>query len=111
VQNVRIVNLSLLAKWQWWLLQLGRPLWKEVLVAKYGKHILHQVDWSDFRTPSMSSKWWKDICVLDKVVMSNNWLVELMVRCLGNDNSTFFGRLLGLVMHLSQCFSSVVFPF
>jgi hypothetical protein len=80
-------------------------------VAKYGKHILHQVDWSDFRTPSMSSKWWKDIYALDKVVMSNNWLVELMVRCLGNDNSTFFGRLLGLVMHLSQCFSSVVFPF
>jgi hypothetical protein len=39
VCDVRLVNLSLLSKWWWWLLQPGFPLWKEVLIAKYGNHI------------------------------------------------------------------------
>ncbi|PNY13316.1 S-adenosylmethionine-dependent methyltransferase [Trifolium pratense] len=34
VRDVRIVNLSLLAKWRWRLLLPGRSLWKEVLVAR-----------------------------------------------------------------------------
>ncbi|PNY03326.1 ribonuclease H [Trifolium pratense] len=64
-RDVRLVNLSLLAKWRW-------------------------VDWSDFRIPTSASKWWKDICSLDKVVESNNWLVESVVRKVRNGNSTFF---------------------
>ncbi|GAU26541.1 hypothetical protein TSUD_361750 [Trifolium subterraneum] len=36
VRDVRLVNLSLLAKWRWRLLLPGSSLWKEVLVAKYG---------------------------------------------------------------------------
>ncbi|MCI29143.1 ribonuclease H protein, partial [Trifolium medium] len=43
VRDVRLVNLSLLTKWRWRLLQPGLPIWK-VLVAKYGNHICHHVD-------------------------------------------------------------------
>jgi hypothetical protein len=52
VRDIRLVNLSLLAKWRWRLLLPGRPLWKEVLAAKYGSHILGDVDWSMYRFPS-----------------------------------------------------------
>ncbi|GAU24549.1 hypothetical protein TSUD_148900 [Trifolium subterraneum] len=90
VRDVGIVNLSLLAKWWWRLLQPGRSLWKEVLVAIYGEHILHRVDWGESRIPSSASRWWKDICALDKVVESKNWLVESMARKIGNGNATYF---------------------
>jgi hypothetical protein len=90
VRDVRLVNLSLLTKWRWRILQSGRPLWKEVLVANYGDHILHRVDWSDFRTPTYVSHWWKDICALEKVVESKNWFVESVPRKLSNGNSSYY---------------------
>jgi hypothetical protein len=34
VCSINFVNLSLLSKWRWRLLQLGRYLWKEVLCSK-----------------------------------------------------------------------------
>jgi hypothetical protein len=90
VRDVKIVNTSLLSKWRWRLIQPGRPLWKEVLVAKYGSHILHQVDWSNFATPSSASIWWKNIISLDKVVIGKNWLVDSVRRKVGNGVNTSF---------------------
>ncbi|GAU39090.1 hypothetical protein TSUD_321610 [Trifolium subterraneum] len=90
VRDVRIVNLSLLAKWRWRILQPGRPLWKVVLMAKYGNHISQGVDWSGFRIPIVASNWWKDICSLDEVVESKNWLADSVVRKLGNVIDTKF---------------------
>ncbi|GAU10246.1 hypothetical protein TSUD_418780 [Trifolium subterraneum] len=90
VRDIRIVNLSLLSKWRWRLLLPGRSLWKEVLVSNYEEHILHRVDWSDFRIPVKASYWWKDICSLEKVVETKNWLVESIYRRVGNGNSTSF---------------------
>jgi hypothetical protein len=118
VRDVRIVNLSLLSKWRWRLIQPGRPLWKEVLIARYGSHILHQVDWSGVGTPS-ASLWWKNIISLEKAVPGKNWLVDAVVRKVGNGRDTFswsskwigvaplavaFPRLLSL----SNCKDSVV---
>jgi hypothetical protein len=90
VCDIRLVNLSLLAKWRWCLLLPGRPLWKEVLAAKYGNHILCDVDWSRYRTPSLMSNWWKNIIALDKVAPGKNWLLESIGHSLGNGNSTSF---------------------
>jgi hypothetical protein len=66
------------------------PLWKEVLIAKYGNHIAHHEDWSNRSIPASSSSWWKDICSLDNVVATKNWLAESLVRKVGNGASTFF---------------------
>jgi hypothetical protein len=57
VRDVRLVNLSLLTKWRWRLLQPGMPLWKEILVAKYGNHIVDHVVWSNRQIPASSSSW------------------------------------------------------
>jgi hypothetical protein len=100
VRNVRVVNLSLLTKWRWRLLQPDMPLWKEVIVARYGNHCTHHVDWSDRRIPASSSKWWRDICALDKAVISKNWLEDALVRRVGNGSSTFFAPQFGLMVLL-----------
>jgi hypothetical protein len=88
VWDVRLVNLSLLTKCRWRLVQPEMSLWKEFLVAKYGNHIMHQVDWSNLRTPSNASNWWKNIVALDMVVPGKKWFVDSVGR---NGLSTFFG--------------------
>jgi hypothetical protein len=70
-------------------MQPDMPLWKEVLVAKYGRHILHHVDWGDFQAPRFSSLWWKDICALERVV-PGNWINEAIQRVVGDGSSTLF---------------------
>jgi hypothetical protein len=39
VKDVKVVNLSLLAKWKWRILQEDLPLWKVVLKEKYRDNI------------------------------------------------------------------------
>jgi hypothetical protein len=40
IRDLRLVNLSLLAKWRWRLLLDGEELWKGVVVARYGEDVL-----------------------------------------------------------------------
>ncbi|MCH84888.1 LINE-1 reverse transcriptase like, partial [Trifolium medium] len=90
VKDVKVVNLSLLAKWRWRLLQREPALWKDVLVAKYGEHIKYKVVLEGVCFPAYSSRWWKDVCALDSVVQDKHWLAEAVVRRVGNGGSTFF---------------------
>jgi hypothetical protein len=90
VRDINFVNLSLLAKWRWRLLQPGRSFWKDVLIAKYGSQILYQLDLSVLRAPSWSSNWWKNIIALDNVIPGKKWLVDSMVRKVGDVRSTRF---------------------
>jgi hypothetical protein len=89
VRDIKAVNLSLLMKWR--LLQMDdRAIWKEVLVAKYGDHILFDVELSNGPPPYFSSLWWKDICALENSVGSRRWLEEVVVRRIGNGDLTWF---------------------
>lgn len=63
--RLRVSNLSLLAKWRLRLINEGRSLWKDVLVARYGETILSRVYWGGFSPPANPSKWWRDIINLD----------------------------------------------
>jgi hypothetical protein len=91
IRGLKVTNLSLLMKWRWRLLQRNdTALWKEVLVAKYGTHILQDVSWSNGTSPSFDSLWWKDIRDLEVCVESKNWLADAIVRRLGNGLSTRF---------------------
>jgi hypothetical protein len=71
---------------------MDRSLWKDVLVAKYGDHILHNVTWSNFARPYFSSCWWKDINDLEVCVDGRVWLDEVIERKLGNGTNTRFWR-------------------
>jgi hypothetical protein len=80
-------------KWRWRLINredLG--LWKEVLAAKYGSHILHNVVWANRPNPNYVSNWWKDICDLYHCVESKNWVAESFSQCLGDGACTSFWR-------------------
>ncbi|CAJ2675195.1 unnamed protein product [Trifolium pratense] len=84
------MNLSLLAKWRWRILQSGPSLWKEILITKYGETIKSCLDLERGRYPSNASRWWKDLCSLDSVVESKKWLAESISRKVGNGETTSF---------------------
>jgi hypothetical protein len=63
-----------------------------VLAAKYGNHILHNVEWNNSQIPSFASKWWRDIRDLVDCVESKNWVVDSFSRCLGNGARTSFWK-------------------
>ena len=64
VRDVRVVNVSLLAKWKWRLLQNDRALWKDVLVGKYGSNVLTPMDWQSLNWSYCASRWWLDLVFL-----------------------------------------------
>ncbi|MCH79823.1 LINE-1 reverse transcriptase like [Trifolium medium] len=91
VRDVKAVNLSLLMKWRWRLLNsLDRGLWKEVLVAKYGGFIVNNVGLANWPPSRYASLWWKDIWDLETCVESKNWIVDNISRSLGNGRGTRF---------------------
>jgi hypothetical protein len=59
-------------------------------VAKYGNHIVSNVDWSNFTTPTSASSWWKNIVALNNLEGSNNWFVDAVKCKVGNGMSTPF---------------------
>ena len=61
VRDIRMVNVSLLAKWRWRLLNGENMLWKEVLIAKYGNNIGELVHGLGDVMTSISPRWLKDI--------------------------------------------------
>ncbi|KAK2452187.1 hypothetical protein QL285_000002 [Trifolium repens] len=47
VRDIRAVNISLLSKWRWKLLDNSRAVWKDVLVSKYGANVIGRLDLGD----------------------------------------------------------------
>jgi hypothetical protein len=90
VRDMRVTNLSLLAKWKWRLLQNDGSMWKMVLVARYGSRILYKPDLENVSFPVNSSRWWKDLCSIDLAVVSKKWFSDGVVRKLGNGNQILF---------------------
>ena len=84
-----MVNLSLLAKWRWRLLQGDQAIWKEVLVEKYGSHATKIIEVGSDVWPRLASKWWKDLVSLE-VGTERAWLNEEVVRKVGNGLNTSF---------------------
>jgi hypothetical protein len=98
VRDIRVVNISLLTKWRWKLLQNDNALWKEVLVSKYGEGVMGRAVLGDDTKPWFASLWWRDICSIGFLisigscnVRLKNWVtVELQA----------FGSIRGLVTFL-----------
>ncbi|MCI08605.1 RNA-directed DNA polymerase (Reverse transcriptase), partial [Trifolium medium] len=87
IRDLRLVNISLLTKWRWKLLSQDNEVWKEVVAAKYGGNIIGKVNPGQERAVGMSSKWWLDICNLDK---NSDWFTRAVVKRVGNGSYTKF---------------------
>jgi hypothetical protein len=88
VKDLKVFNLSLLAKWRWRLLVGGEAQWKNVLSAKYGK--LDGLELG-MGVRSRASLWWKDVVGVGVVSgVPGNWLYETFVKKLGDGSNTKF---------------------
>jgi hypothetical protein len=61
-------------------------------VAKYGPHIVNNVNLLMEGSPRYASLWWKDICNLEGFVTSFNWLEEAFDRKIGSGMLTRFWK-------------------
>jgi len=89
VRDVRVVNVSLLAKWRWILLDGDKALWKEVLEVKYGPCLDTLLEVGGVMWPRLSSSWWKDLVKLDDFGVQN-WFNSEIVKKVGNGMNTSF---------------------
>jgi hypothetical protein len=60
VRDLRLVNISLLAKWRWKLLSSEKEVWKDVVAAKYGDDVLFNARPMHGAVDRLASKWWVD---------------------------------------------------
>jgi hypothetical protein len=84
-----MVNISLLAKWRWRLLDNNHGVWKDVLKGKYGELAVGKVEILDDCKPWYASLWWRDICSI-VVNLGVNWFLGSVYRKLGNGMLTSF---------------------
>lgn len=89
MRDVRILNISLLAKWKWRLLHGEVALWKEVLVEKYGPQVTTMLDGELCSHWRSASSWWKDVVNLENFGVQG-WFNSELVRVVGNGLNTSF---------------------
>jgi hypothetical protein len=65
VRDIKLVNISLLAKWKWRLINDVPTLWKVVLEDKYGPRVSLRSRLVGEVWPSYASRWWKDLMGLE----------------------------------------------
>jgi hypothetical protein len=87
VRDLRLTNISLLAKWRWKLLQPEREFWKEIIVSKYGTHVVGRNILGEEDITRIGSVWWRNICLLDKDV---GLFANDVYKVMGNGNDTSF---------------------
>jgi hypothetical protein len=87
IRDVRIMNLSLLAKWRWKLLSEGDEVWRSVVVARYGNGVVGNLNLDVEVSRSGTSGWWRDICRVD---IDGGWLNQVVVKKLGNGPTISF---------------------
>jgi hypothetical protein len=87
VRDLRLVNISLLAKWKWKLLSQEVELWKEVVVARYGMDVVGKRRLDEFDVTRIGSTWWRNLCLLGK---DSNWFNSAIGKRVGNGILTSF---------------------
>jgi hypothetical protein len=92
VRDLRLMNISLLTKWRWRLLESHDLLWKSVLEAKYGAGISFTSDLTQFNNVKYASTWWKDLCGLGRLRANEDgdWCSEIIIKKLGCGGGTCF---------------------
>lgn len=91
IKDVRVMNVSLLAKWRWRLLDGENALWKDVLEEKYGPCKGCMLVGGAPSWPRFTSVWWKDLVRLDDFG-DTGWFKSEIVRKVGNGLKTSFWK-------------------
>ena len=87
------MNMSLLAKWKWRILQGEQSLWKRVLVEKYGDHVSSLAPSVGARWPRYTSLWWRNLMNLeDEDGVGAKWLASRVRRKIGNEINISFWK-------------------
>jgi len=89
VKDIRVMNVSLLEKWRWKLLDGERTLWKDVLEEKYGPCVGRVFEESNYSWPRHSSLWWKDVVKVGDFGVVG-WFHSEVERRVGNGMNTSF---------------------
>jgi hypothetical protein len=89
IRDVRIMNLSLLAKWRWKLLVEGNEVWRRVVVARYGSDVVGNLNLAVDALRNGTSGWWRDLCRLD---VDGGWLKHVVEKRLGNGSTIRFWK-------------------
>jgi len=90
VRDIRVVNLSLLAKWRWRMIQGENSLWMDVLLEKYAPNIRGLWDSRSAVWPHYASRWWKDVATLDDGGGANWFNAEVERRVLDGVDTSFW---------------------
>ncbi|XP_045802983.1 uncharacterized protein LOC123896664 [Trifolium pratense] len=91
VRDIRMVNISLLAKWRLRLLHDEQAVWKEVLKSKYVVGVVGKTELGEEYKPWFASLWWRDICSIGSN-LNHNWFDQSVVKKLGNGMCTSFWK-------------------
>ncbi|KAK2426239.1 hypothetical protein P8452_40952 [Trifolium repens] len=89
IRDLRLVNLSLLAKWRWKLLSSEDEVWKNVMMARYGGHVVGKVSLENTWGGMPCSSWWKNICCLDN---HGEWFKQVVTKIVGRGNLCKFWK-------------------
>jgi hypothetical protein len=87
VRDLRLVNISLLSKWKWKLLSCENELWKEIVVARYGKDVMGKRVLGEVDVTRWGSSWWRDLCLIDQ---DSAWFNNAIGKRVGNGNLISF---------------------
>jgi len=89
VKDIRVMNVSLLAKWRWRLLDGEKALWKDVLEVKYGTCVRKLLEGGSIGRPRHASIWWKELIKLGDFG-GTSWFNSEVDRRVGNGLTTSF---------------------
>lgn len=89
VKDIRVMNVSLLAKWRWRLLDGEKALWKDVIEVKYGPCVGTSLEGGNTVWPRHASSWWKELNKLGDFG-DVGWFNSEVFRMVGDGMNTSF---------------------
>jgi hypothetical protein len=91
VRDIKLVNVNLLAKWWWRIIEDDSALWKDVLEDLYGPSVGYRSRRDGEVWGSHSSRWWKDVMGLEGMG-DVRWIYRELERKVGDGMNTFFWK-------------------
>lgn len=89
--NLKMFNISLLAKWRWRFLNDTKVIWADILKVRYGDLRKCSPDDFDAGTLRKCSLWWRDLRSIGDALPSGvSWFRDRVRRRIGNGDNTEF---------------------